>query len=136
AERRIRFCNGGLMAIDGRRALGLLDRIGNANAKGEYYLTDIVEIANAAGLTVMAIEADADSVLGINTRAELAEAEALWQDRRRRALMLSGVTMIAPETVFLSHDTDIGPDTVIEPNVFFGSGVRIAGGARVHAFCH
>nr|WP_295467311.1 bifunctional UDP-N-acetylglucosamine diphosphorylase/glucosamine-1-phosphate N-acetyltransferase GlmU [Mesorhizobium sp.] len=135
-ERKITFCNGGLMAIDGRHALALLDAVGNANAKGEYYLTDIVEIANARGLAVSATEADYENVLGINNRAELAEAEAIWQKRARRAAMLSGVTMIAPETVFLSHDTEIGADTIVEPNVVFGPGARIASGVTIHAFSH
>ncbi|SMH47948.1 bifunctional UDP-N-acetylglucosamine diphosphorylase/glucosamine-1-phosphate N-acetyltransferase GlmU [Mesorhizobium australicum] len=135
-ERKIGFCNGGLMAIDGREALALLDAVGNANAKGEYYLTDIVEIANARGLKVTATEADYENLLGINNRAELAEAEAIWQKRARRETMLSGVTMIAPETVFLSHDTEIGADTVIEPNVVFGPGAKIASGVTVHAFSH
>ncbi|MCO5163580.1 MAG: bifunctional UDP-N-acetylglucosamine diphosphorylase/glucosamine-1-phosphate N-acetyltransferase GlmU [Mesorhizobium sp.] len=135
-ERKIGFCNGGLMAIDGRQALALLEAVGNANAKGEYYLTDIVEIANARGLKVKATEADYENVLGINNRAELAEAEAIWQTRARREAMLSGVTMIAPETVFLSHDTEIGADTILEPNVVFGPGARIASGVTIHAFSH
>ena len=136
AEKQIGFCNGGLMAISGAHALALLEQVGNANAKGEYYLTDIVEIAAGAGLDVVAIEASAQSVLGINNRAELAEAEAIWQQRRRRAVMLSGVTLIAPETVHFSHDTEIGADTLVEPNVWFGPGVKVADGARIHAFCH
>jgi bifunctional UDP-N-acetylglucosamine pyrophosphorylase/glucosamine-1-phosphate N-acetyltransferase len=136
AERKIGFCNGGLMAISGGHALALLDAVGNKNAKGEYYLTDIVEIAHTGGLDVVATEASAESVLGINNRAELAEAEAIWQRRRRRAAMLSGVTLIAPETVFFSHDTEIGQDTLIEPNVWFGPGVKIASGATIHAFSH
>ena len=135
-ERKIGFCNGGLMAIDGREALALLDAVGNANAKGEYYLTDIVEIANARGLRVAATQAPYETLLGINNRAELADAEAIWQRRARRAAMLSGVTMVAPETVFLAHDTEIGADTILEPNVVFGPGVRIAGGVVVHAFSH
>lgn len=135
-ERRIGFCNGGLMAIDGREALALLDAVGNANAKGEYYLTDIVEIANARGLKVTATEADYETLLGINNRAELAEAEGIWQKRARREAMLSGVTMIAPETVFLSHDTEIGADTILEPNVVFGPGAKIAAGVTIHAFSH
>lgn len=124
------------MAIDGREALALLETVGNGNAKGEYYLTDIVEIANARGLRVSATVADYENVLGINNRAELAEAEAIWQKRARREAMLSGVTMIAPETVFLSHDTEIGADTILEPNVVFGPGARIAQGVTIHAFSH
>lgn len=135
-EQRIRFCNGGLMAIAGEHALALLDEVGNINAKGEYYLTDIVEIATQAGLKVVATEANAESVLGINNRVELAEAEGIWQSRKRRAMMLAGVTLIAPETVHFAHDTEIGSDTIVEPNVFFGPGVTVASGAKIHAFSH
>ncbi len=135
-ERRITFCNGGAMAISGARALKLLDAVGNDNAKGEYYLTDIVGIASQKGLGVRAIEADFESALGINNRAELAGAEAIWQERRRRAIMLGGVTMIAPETVFLSHDTVIGRDTLLEPNVFFGPGVVLGENVTILTSCH
>ena len=135
-EREITFCNGGLMAIAGRHALALLDAVGNSNAKGEYYLTDIVEIAAARGLDVVATAASFENALGINNRAELAEAETIWQNRRRREVMLAGVTLVAPQTVFFSHDTEIGPDTVIEPDVWFGPGVKVAAGAKIHAFCH
>lgn len=135
-ERRIELCNGGIMAIAGGQALALLDAVGNANAKGEYYLTDIVEIARSRGLSVRMVEADETEVLGVNTRVELAQVEALWQARRREELMLAGVTMIAPETVFLSHDTRIGADVVLEPNVVFGPGVAVASGAVIHAFSH
>lgn len=136
AERRITFCNGGLMAIAGGHALALLDQIGNANAKGEYYLTDIVHLAHESGLKVVATEASFENVLGINNRAELAEAEAIWQKRTRRRMMLAGVTLVAPETVFFSHDTEIGAETLVEPNVWFGPGVKVAEGAKIHAFCH
>jgi bifunctional UDP-N-acetylglucosamine pyrophosphorylase/glucosamine-1-phosphate N-acetyltransferase len=108
----------------------------NDNAKGEYYLTDIVGIANERGLKVVATEASYENALGINNRAELAEAEAIWQRRKRREMMLNGVTLIAPETVFFSHDTEIGADTVVEPNVYFATGVKIAGGAQIRAFSH
>ncbi|MEO3387553.1 bifunctional UDP-N-acetylglucosamine diphosphorylase/glucosamine-1-phosphate N-acetyltransferase GlmU [Mesorhizobium sp. CAU 1741] len=135
-ERRIDFCNGGIMAIAGDRTLALLDAVGNANAKGEFYLTDIVEIATSQGLNVVATTAPYESVLGINTRVELAEAEAIWQRRRRRALMLAGVSMTAPDTVQLCHDTQIAQDVTIEPNVVFGPGVRVASGARIRAFSH
>jgi len=135
-ERRIRFCNGGAMALAGAQALELLDRIGNDNAKGEYYLTDIVGIATDAGLQVRAVEADEEDALGVNNRAELARAEAIWQNRRREELMLAGVTMMAPHTVYLAHDTEIGADAVIEPNVFFGPGAKVAAGAVIRAFSH
>ncbi|MCX5494159.1 bifunctional UDP-N-acetylglucosamine diphosphorylase/glucosamine-1-phosphate N-acetyltransferase GlmU [Kaistia dalseonensis] len=136
AERQIGFCNAGLMAFRGESVLPLLDAIGNHNAKGEYYLTDAVEIANAQALPVVAIEAEADEVLGVNTRAELAAVEAIWQTRARQAAMLSGVTMLAPHTVYLSHDTLIERDVTIEQNVVFGPGVRIEEGAIIHAFSH
>ena len=136
AERAITFCNGGLMAIAGAQALALLGKVGNANAKGEYYLTDVVEIAAGQGLGVVAIEAPFESLLGINNRAELAEAEAIWQKRRRREAMLDGVSLIAPDTVYFSHDTEIGADTVVEPNVWFGPGVTIGSNVVIHAFSH
>ena len=136
AERAVTWCNSGLMAINGRKALDLLGRIGNDNAKGEYYMTDAVAIAHGRGLDVAAIEVPYDNVLGINTRAELAEAEAVWQQRRRRATMLDGVTLIDPATVYFSHDTEIGRDTVVEPNVWFGPGVKVGEGVAIHAFSH
>ena len=136
AERAIDFCNGGLMAISGAHALDLLDAVGNDNAKGEYYLTDIVAIARGRGLSVVASEVAFESVLGINNRVELAQAEAIWQRRRRRQAMLDGVTLQAPETVFFSWDTKVAAETVIEPNVVFGPGVVIAEPAVIHAFSH
>ncbi|APH74571.1 bifunctional UDP-N-acetylglucosamine diphosphorylase/glucosamine-1-phosphate N-acetyltransferase GlmU [Aquibium oceanicum] len=135
-ERKITFCNGGLMAIDGRIALSLLEAVGNDNAKGEFYLTDVVAVARAMGLRVAATEAPFDNVLGINNRAELAEAEAIWQARRRHRMMLDGVSLVAPETVHFSHDTEVAADTLIEPNVVFGPKVKVAANARIRAFCH
>ncbi len=136
AERAVTWCNSGLMAIDGKKALDLLSRIGNQNAKGEYYLTDLVEIARSLGGKAVAVDAPENELTGCNNRAELAVIERLWQERRRHELMVSGVTMIAPETVFLSHDTVIGQDALIEPNVVFGPGVTVEGGAVIHAFSH
>ncbi|PYB75044.1 bifunctional UDP-N-acetylglucosamine diphosphorylase/glucosamine-1-phosphate N-acetyltransferase GlmU [Rhizobium wuzhouense] len=136
AERAVTWCNSGLMAINGKKALDYLKRIGNANAKGEYYLTDVVEIARADGGRVVAVDAPESELTGCNNRAELAVLERIWQERRRHELMVSGVTMIAPETVFLSHDTVIGQDALIEPNVVFGPGVTVEGGAVIHAFSH
>ncbi len=135
-QKKIGFCNGGLMAVRGAHALALLDAVRNDNAKGEYYLTDIVAIAHEKGLNVSAIEVPVDNVIGINNRAELAEAESIWQDRKRRDMMLSGVTLIAPETVFFSHDTLVEADVTIEPNVFFGPHAHVATGAVIHAFSH
>ena len=136
AERAITYCNGGLMAIDGRTALDLIGRIGNANAKGEYYLTDIVEVARATGGRAIAVEAPEEELTGCNTRAELAVIERLWQQRRRHEMMIDGVSMIAPETVFLSYDTTIARDVTIEPTVVFGPGVTVESGALIHSFSH
>ncbi|QPC87710.1 bifunctional UDP-N-acetylglucosamine diphosphorylase/glucosamine-1-phosphate N-acetyltransferase GlmU [Mesorhizobium sp. NBSH29] len=136
AERAIDFCNSGLMAMSGADALSLLDAVGNANAKGEFYLTDVVAIANQNGLPVVALEASYENALGINNRAELAEAEAIWQARKRRAMMLDGVTLTAPDTVFFAHDTEIAADALIEPHVVFGPGVKITGNAKIRAFSH
>lgn len=136
AERAVTWCNSGLMAINGQKALDLLSRIGNQNAKSEYYLTDLVEIARSLGSKAVAVDAPESELTGCNNRAELAVIEHLWQERRRHELMVSGVTMIAPETVFFSHDTVIGQDALIEPNVVFGPGVTVEGGAVIHAFSH
>jgi bifunctional UDP-N-acetylglucosamine pyrophosphorylase / glucosamine-1-phosphate N-acetyltransferase len=135
-EKAIRLCNGGLMAIAGKYALAILDRIGNANAKGEYYLTDAVAIAREMGLSATAIETTEDDVRGVNTKAQLAEAEAVLQQRLRAAAMEAGVTMVAPETVFLSADTKFGKDVTVEPNVVFGPGVIVEDGAVIRCFSH
>lgn len=135
-ERLVTWCNSGLMAINGAKALDFLKRIGNSNAKGEFYLTDVVEIARSLGSRVVAVDAPESELTGCNNRAELAYIERLWQERRRHEIMVSGVTMIAPETVFLSFDTVIGQDALIEPNVVFGPGVTVEGGAVIHAFSH
>jgi bifunctional UDP-N-acetylglucosamine pyrophosphorylase/glucosamine-1-phosphate N-acetyltransferase len=136
AEKQIGLCNGGLMALAGGTALKILDRIGSANAKGEYYLTDAVAIAGEMGLKAQAIMAEEDDVRGINTKAQLAEAEAVLQQRLRAAAMDAGVSMVAPETVFLSADTKFGKDVTIEPNVVFGPGVTVDDGALIRAFSH
>lgn len=136
AELAVGLCNSGVMAVDGRRLFGLLDRVGNANAKGEYYLTDIVSLARAEGLACAYVEGDAEELMGINSRAELAEAERIAQDRLRRHWMAEGVTMTAPETVFLAYDTILGRDVTLGPNVVFGPGVRVADNVEIRAFCH
>jgi bifunctional UDP-N-acetylglucosamine pyrophosphorylase/glucosamine-1-phosphate N-acetyltransferase len=135
-ERKVTLCNAGVMAFDGRRALEILDRIGNANSKGEYYLVDAVAIVREMGLEAVVIETSEDEVRGINTKAQLAEAEAVMQARLRKAALDAGVTLIAPETVFLSADTKFGSDVTIEPFVVIGPGVTIADGAVIHAFTH
>lgn len=135
-ERRIRLCNGGLMALAGDRALELLDRIGDGNAKREFYLTDAVAIARDMGMKAVAVEVEEDDVRGINTKAQLAEAEAVLQQRLRSAAMEAGVTLIAPETVFLSSDTKFGSDVVVEPYVVFGPGVVVEDGAVIRSFSH
>jgi bifunctional UDP-N-acetylglucosamine pyrophosphorylase / glucosamine-1-phosphate N-acetyltransferase len=135
-ERKITLCNAGVMALDGRKALDILDRIGNANSKGEYYLVDAVAIVRDMGLEAVVIETSEDEVRGINTKAQLAEAEAAMQARLRNAALEAGVTLIAPETVFLAADTTFGKDVTIEPFVVIGPGVTIADGAVIHAFTH
>jgi len=136
AERAINFCNGGIMGLSGQHALALLDAVDSNNAKGEYYLTDVVEIANAQGLVVKALEAPEAELIGINTRNGLAQVEELWQNSTRQRLMASGVTMLSPQTVFLSADTVIEADVIIEPNVVFGPEVVVKSGARIKAFSH
>jgi bifunctional UDP-N-acetylglucosamine pyrophosphorylase/glucosamine-1-phosphate N-acetyltransferase len=135
-ERKIALCNGGLMALSGQHALSLLDRIGDDNRKREFYLTDAVSLAVTDGLEVAVVEISEDSLRGINTRAQLAETEAVLQRRLRAEAMEAGVTMIAPETVFLCADTKFGRDVTIEPYVIFGPGVTVDDNAVIHAFSH
>jgi bifunctional UDP-N-acetylglucosamine pyrophosphorylase / glucosamine-1-phosphate N-acetyltransferase len=136
AQRKIGLCNSGVMAIDGKQLWPLLDAVGNSNAKHEYYLTDIVGIARSRGLACAAIEAPVEEMMGVNSRAELAEAEAVMQRRLREQAMAAGVTFTAPETVFLSADTKIGRDCVVGPFVVFGPDVSIGEGVEIPAFCH
>ncbi len=136
AERAVTLCNSGLMAVRGADVFALLDRVGNDNAAGEYYLPDIVMLAAADGRGSAVIETDAAEVAGVNSRAELAAVDASWQAQRRAKAMADGATLIAPDTVWFAHDTVVGRDVVIEPNVFFGPGVTVAEGAVIHPFCH
>jgi bifunctional UDP-N-acetylglucosamine pyrophosphorylase/glucosamine-1-phosphate N-acetyltransferase len=135
-ERAIRLCNAGLMALRGDCALAILERIGDDNAKREFYLTDAVEIARKMGLPTVALETEEDEVRGVNTQAQLAEAEAVLQRRLRAAAHDAGVAMAAPETVHLSADTRLGRDVVIEPYVVFGPGVTVEDGAVIRSFSH
>jgi bifunctional UDP-N-acetylglucosamine pyrophosphorylase/glucosamine-1-phosphate N-acetyltransferase len=135
-ERKITLCNAGVMAFDGHTALKILDEIGNANTKREYYLVDAVAIVRNMELEAVVIETSEDEVRGINTKAQLAEAEAVIQARLRKQAMDAGVTLIAPETVYLAADTTFGKDVTIEPFVVIGPGVSIADGAVIHSFSH
>jgi bifunctional UDP-N-acetylglucosamine pyrophosphorylase/glucosamine-1-phosphate N-acetyltransferase len=136
AERAIKLCNAGVMAFDGAKALAIIEKIGNANSKGEYYLTDAVAVIRELGMEAVVIETSEDEVRGINTKAQLAEAEAVMQARLRKAALEAGVTMIAPDTVYLAADTTFGSDVTIEPFVVIGPGVAIADGAVIHSFSH
>jgi len=132
AERAVTLCNSGLMAARGELLFDLLAKLGNDNAAGEYYLTDVVELSGAA----VVVEASAAEVTGVNSRGELAAVEAMWQQARRAQAMADGATLIAPETVWFAHDTRLGRDVTIEPNVVFGPGVSVADGATIRAFSH
>ena len=136
AERAVTLCNAGLMALSGAHALALLGRIGNDNAAGEYYLPDAVALAVAAGLPVAVVPVDEAEAQGVNDRVQLSVAEAAIQAGLRRSAMLGGATLTAPETVFFSHDTQLGRDVTVEPHVVFGPGVRVADGTTVRAFSH
>jgi bifunctional UDP-N-acetylglucosamine pyrophosphorylase/glucosamine-1-phosphate N-acetyltransferase len=136
-ERRCRLCNSGLMAAPAKVLFGLLTQVGNDNAQGEYYLPDIVNVAiKQGGHAAVITTDDPDEVAGINSRAELASAEARWQHARRLRAMADGATLVAPETVFFAWDTALGRDVTIEPNVVFGPGAAVADGATIHAFSH
>ena len=135
-QRKIDFCNSGLMACNGETLFDLIAEVGNDNASGEYYLTDVVELARARGLQVGAVACDESETLGINSRADLATAEAVFQARARAKLLGNGVSMMAPDTVFLAYDTIIGRDALIEPNVVFGPGVTVESDALIRAFSH
>ena len=135
-ERAVTLCNSGVIAADAATLFDLVAAIGNDNAAGEYYLTDIIAIARARGLTATVVECAEAETLGINSRFELAQAEALFQNAARMTALDDGVTLIAPETVYFAYDTVIGRDAVIEPNVVFGPGVTVESGATIRAFSH
>ena len=136
AERAITLCNSGVICADAETLFDLIDAVGNDNASGEYYLTDIVGLARDRGLSASVVRCDEDETMGVNSRIDLAVAEAAFQTRARTELLTLGVTMTAPETVFLSHDTVIGRDTIIEPNVVFGPGVTVESETTLRAFSH
>ncbi|WP_169545421.1 bifunctional UDP-N-acetylglucosamine diphosphorylase/glucosamine-1-phosphate N-acetyltransferase GlmU [Sneathiella aquimaris] len=135
-EKSVRLCNSGVMAISSEHIEGLISAVGNENAKGEYYLTDIVSIARSKGLTCKVVKGQETELLGVNNRVQLAEAEEIAQERWRKQAMTQGATLIDPKSVFFSHDTILGQDVVVEPNVFFGPGVTISDGVRIKAFSH
>ncbi|MFG5380428.1 bifunctional UDP-N-acetylglucosamine diphosphorylase/glucosamine-1-phosphate N-acetyltransferase GlmU [Yoonia sp. R2-816] len=135
-ERAVTLCNSGVIAANAATLFDLIDAVGNNNAAGEYYLTDIIGIARARGLTATVVRCAEAETMGINSRAELAIAEATFQDRARKAAMGDGVTLTAPDTVHFAYDTVVGRDTIIEPNVVFGPGVTIESGATIRAFSH
>jgi len=136
AERAIDLCNAGVLSGPAADMERWLRAVRNGNAKGEYYLTDIVSLARQDGVRIAAVEAPEAELAGINSRAELAAAEAVLQSWLRAAAMDAGVTMIDPASVFLSADTELAPDVTIEPNVFFGPGVKVAEGAQIRAYSH
>ncbi|MEQ1901509.1 MAG: bifunctional UDP-N-acetylglucosamine diphosphorylase/glucosamine-1-phosphate N-acetyltransferase GlmU [Devosia sp.] len=136
AEREIGLVNSGIIGFKGTALRAVIERIGNANAKGEFYLTDAVELANRDKMQVAYTKADAREVIGVDDRRKLAEAETQFQELRRDDFMKAGVTLKDPSSVYFSYDTEIGPDTLIEPNVVFGPGVKIGQGVKVFAFSH
>ena len=135
-ERALRLCNSGVICADAVTLFELVDSVGSDNAAGEFYLTDIVAIARQKGLSVGVVRCDEAETLGINTRAELAAAEAAFQARMRAEALENGVTLIAPETIHFALDTVIGRDAIVGPNVVFGPGVTVESGALIRAFCH
>ena len=135
-ERAVTLCNSGLMAVRSRDLFALLDRVTNDNAAGEYYLPDIVMLATNDGRRSVVVETTDAEVAGINSRAELAAVEREWQFRRRTEAMAAGVSLLAPETVWFSFDTELGRDVTVGQNVVFGPGVIVADGATIHAFSH
>lgn len=135
-ELAIGLCNAGTMAVDAALLFELLAGVGNANAKGEYYLTDVVGLARARGLACAVVEGSEAELVGINTRADLARAESFVQEALRARAMAEGVTMLDPSTVYLSHDTRFGCDVTVGPCVCFGLGVEIGNDVEIRAFCH
>jgi len=135
-QRALPLCNSGVMAIDGDRLAGLIARVGNANRKGEYYLTDIVALARADGAACGVVEGAADELLGVNSRAELAVAEGILQNRLRRAHMDNGATLSDPASVYFCWDTKLGQDVSVAPHVVFGPGVTVGDGVEIRAFSH
>lgn len=136
AQLAVPLCNSGVVAVNGRVLSSLLERIGNDNAKGEYYLTDIVGVARSDGLPCAVVEGDEEEFLGVNSREDLARAEAVMQNVLRRRAMAAGATLIDPSTVYFSWDTRLGQDVVVGPGVFFAPGVSVGDGVEIRPYCH
>jgi len=132
----VNLCNSGVMAFDGAHLFGLLDQLDTNNSKGEYYLTDTVRLACAQGLSAAVVEGEEEELLGVNSREDLAVAEAVVQDELRTRAMENGATLVDPATVWFQHDTQLGRDVVVQPNVVFGPGVRVADNVDIRAFSH
>jgi len=135
-ELAVHLCNAGALVAHAKTLFRLLGQLRNDNAQQEFYLTDIPGMARTAAMKVGIVEAQEEELLGVNSRAQLADAEAAFQKRARDAAMEGGVTLIDPASVFFSYDTVIEPDAIIEPHVFFGTGVKIGAGATIRAYCH
>ncbi len=135
-ELDVNLCNSGVMAFAGEHLLGLLDKLDTNNSKGEYYLTDTVRLARAQGLSAAVVEGEEDELLGVNSREDLAVAEAVVQDELRSRAMENGATLVEPATVWFQHDTVLGRDVVVQPNVVFGPGVTVADNVDIRAFSH
>ncbi len=136
AQKKLTLVNGGVMALNARYALPLIEAIDSKNAAQEFYLTDVVKLAHARGLNVDVVQIEEQETLGINTRAQLADAEQLMQRRLRHQVMMNGVTLVAPDSVFLSHDTQLAQDVVIHPHVVLGVGVSVESGVEIFSFSH
>lgn len=136
AQRQVRFCNSGVMCFRAEDMLSTLEAIDNNNAKGEYYLTDAVAVARKNGQSCVAVEVAEEETLGVNSRAQLAVAEAILQDRLRHKAMAEGATLVDPSSVFLSTDTRLGRDVIVEPHVVFGPGVVVGDNTVIKAFSH
>ncbi len=136
AEKAINLCNSGVMAAPAGLLFSLLAQVKNDNAKGEYYITDIIGLAHAAGKSVRVVLAPEAELMGMNARAEQAKVEAAFQARARAAALAAGVTLMDPDSVYFSHDTKLAQDVIVEPQVFFGPGVTVESGAVIHAFSH
>lgn len=135
-QRDIELCNSGVMCFEGELLAQFLPRLSNDNAKGEYYLTDCVELAREDGFSCAVVMGEEDELIGVNSRVELAQAEMIFQDQMREKAMKGGATLVDPSSVYFSFDTRLGRDTLVEPNVRFGPGVKVGENVHIKGFCH